>query len=520
LKPDYVECLTELGCALQTKGFVGLAIKAYRKALALNPELGEAHDNLGNALRDKGELDEAVAHHQRAIVLMPKSALAQNNLGSALLGRAELDVAITAYKRALELKPDYADAHSNLILALLYRSGDDDALIASQCRAWSDAHVQPHRFEVVGHANERSPERRLRIGYVSGDLRRHPVGYFLQPLLEHHDRGNFEVYGYSNSRISDEHTKRLRGFCDVWRDVVDLPDEQVASQIRADAIDVLIDLGAHTRDNRLMVLARKPAPVQVAHLAYPARIGLESIDYRFTDPYLDPPGEEPVGDGERILRLPHTYWCYVPPMEAGEIAEPPMSRGGFITFGCLNNFAKVSPAALEVWRKILVAVPESHLLLHALEGSHRDRVWEMFSQAGIDRGRVSFVGWMSSKEHMEQYQRIDVALDPFPFAGGTTTCNALWMGVPVVTLAGRTSIGRGGVSILSNVGLTELIAGNREEYVRIAAELAGDGRRLNEYRATMREKMQKSPLMDGEAYAQGIERAYRELWRRWCSQPA
>jgi predicted O-linked N-acetylglucosamine transferase (SPINDLY family) len=268
-----------------------------------------------------------------------------------------------------------------------------------------------------------------------------------------------------------------------------------------------------------MVLARNPAPVQVSHLAYPGRIGLESIDYRFTDPYLDPLVSEETGPGERLFRLPDTYWCYLPSIGAGEIVPPPMARVGFVTFGCLSNFAKVSPAVLDTWSKILVAVPESRLLLHALEGDHRDRVRELFSRSGIDGARVSFVGWMSPKEHMEQYQRIDITLDTFPFAGGTTTCNALWMGVPVVSVAGPTSIGRGGVSILSNVGLAELIAPNREEYIRFATDLAGDPRRLNEYRATMGEKMRQSPLMDGESYARGIEAAYRELWRRWCARP-
>jgi protein O-GlcNAc transferase len=517
LRPGIPEAHNNLGIALAGKGQFAAAVDAYREALLLRSSYAEAHSNLGNVLREQGKLDEAIAAYGHAITLRPDSAEVHNNRGIALTDQGRLDEAIESYRRTLQLKPDHSEAHSNLILAMLYRSGDQAAAILAENRAWSEQHAAPLADKIKSPGNDRSSQRSLRIGYVSADFRRHPVGYFLRPLLRHHDRVNFQIHAYSNFRGGDDQTDRLKEHCDSWHEIVDLSDDEAAELIRRDAIDILVDLSAHTRGNRLLVFARKPAPIQVNYLAYPATTGLETIDYRLTDPFFDPPERNAANYTEKSIRLPRSYWCYEPPIAGLEIAPPPAAEAGFITFGSLNSFCKITPAVLQTWSNILLAAPDSRLLLHALPGSHRDRVRDKFAEHGIKPDRVDFIGWLSLSEYMGQYRKIDVALDSFPYAGGMTTCHALWMGVPVITLAGPTAIGRGGVSILSNIGVEDLIANSPRDYARLAVAQANDQPRMGNFRSTIRERMSRSPLMDGKQLAAGVENAYCEMWRAWCA---
>jgi predicted O-linked N-acetylglucosamine transferase (SPINDLY family) len=273
----------------------------------------------------------------------------------------------------------------------------------------------------------------------------------------------------------------------------------------------------HAADNRLLVFARKPAPVQVTYLAYCGTTGLSAMDYRLTDPYFDPPGQNERFYSEQSVRLPETYWCYRPPIETPPVNALPALEEGYVCFGSLNNFCKVTPPTLAAWSRILQAVPGSRLLLHARAGSHRDRVRAFLAEQGISTARLEFVDFLPESEYFEIYQRIDVALDPFPYGGGTTTCDALWMGVPVVSLAGQTAVGRGGVSILSNIGLPELAAHDSEHYVRIAEALANNLPGLAGLRTMLHDRMRSSPLTDAPRFARNIEAAYREMWRRWCA---
>jgi protein O-GlcNAc transferase len=385
---------------------------------------------------------------------------------------------------------------------------DAQALLAAH-REWARQYADPLAAGIGPHANDRAPDRPLRIGYVSPDFRTHPVGRFVAPLLESHS-ASVSVYCYSSVSVPDETTERCRAVS-VWCDARNFSDRQLADQIREDGIDILVDLSMHVIGNRLLTFARKPAPVQVTYLAYCGTTGLGTMDYRLTDGYFDPPGTDDDYT-ERSIRLPHSYWCYEAPENSPYVGPLPARRNGFVTFGCLNNFAKVSVPTLEAWARVLQAVPGSRLLIHAQEGTHRDRVRIFFSHAGVDPDRVQFVKGMPLLDYLHLHNLIDIALDPFPYAGGTTTLDALWMGVPVVTLAGRTAVGRGGVSILSNVGLPELIARTPDEYVDIAALLAADQARLVALRGGLRPCLRASPVMNAAGFARDLEAAYREMW--------
>ena len=518
LKPDYAEAHNNLGIALKRQGMLDPAVASYRRALELKRDYAEAHNNLGIAFKDQGMLDEAVASYRRALELKPDYAEAHNNLGNAWKDQGNLEGAMACFRRALDVKPDFVRAHSNLVYTQVFCPACDARTLYEEHRRWNRQHAEPLAKLIQPHSHNRDPHRRLRIGYLSPDFRSHPVGRFLLPLLESHDHQQFEIFGYPSVRVPDTITDRCRAQADVWRDVLGSSDEQVAQTIRQDQVDILVDLTMHMADNRLLVFARKPAPVQVTYLAYCGTTGLETMDYRLTDPYLDPPGQDQPIYREQSVRLPETYWCYRPPIETPPVGALPALEAGQVSFGSLNNFCKVSPPALAAWSQLLQAVPGSRLLLHAHAGSHRDRVRAFLAEQGISAERLAFVDFLPAAEYFGVYRRIDVALDTFPYGGGTTTCDALWMGVPVVSLAGQTAVGRGGVSILSNVGVPELVAHDCEEYVRIAVELAGDLSRLSALRATLRERMQASPLMNAPRFARHVEAAYRKMWQRWCAK--
>jgi predicted O-linked N-acetylglucosamine transferase (SPINDLY family) len=518
LRSDYAEAYSNLGNALNGNGQIDEAITIFRRGICLNPRLPGAHSNLANALMDKGQLDEAIAACRQAIALDPKLSEAYNSLGSMMKSAGQLTEAIAAFRQAIALKSIYLEAHSNLLLTLHYDPDNDVRRISQENRLWNRQYAEPLKQYIQPHANDRSPERKLRIGYVSPDLREHSVGRFLLPLLANHDKSQVEVFAYAQVLVPDAMTGRLRSHADAWRSIVGLSDAQAADLIRQDQIDILIDLAMHTANNRLLVFARKPAPVQATYLAYCSTTGLETIDYRLSDPCLDPPGQDESCYSERTIRLPESYWCYEPTLPTPEVGPLPAAAAGSITFGCLNNFCKVSEPVLAAWAALLREMPNSRLLLHAHEGSHRERLQQRLQREGIEPTRVRFAGMKPVREYFDLYSQIDIALDTFPYCGGTTTCDALWMGVPVVSLIGKTAVGRAGLSILSNIGLPELVARSEDEYVRIATELASDLPRLSELRSTLRQRMQQSPLMDAPRFARNVEAAYRQMWRNWCAE--
>jgi protein O-GlcNAc transferase len=517
INPDYADAYYNLGNALKGLEQLDEAIACFRQALRVKPDYVDAHNNLGNALSGKGQYGHAMDCYRQAITIDPHAAEAHSNLGNALKDLGQLDQAIASYRQAVRLKPDLANAHSNLLYALQFHPGYDPKTIFEEHRRWNQQHAVPLGKFIQPHANDRNPDRRLRIGYVSPDFRDHVVGQNLSPLLREHDHLQTEIFCYANMVRGDAFTEQIRGNADAWRSIARLSDSQVVDLIRQDQIDILVDLSVHTAHNRLLVFARKPAPVQVSYLGYCSTTGLETMDYRLSDPYMDPPDSDLSFYSEKTIRLPETYWCFNPRGPTPAPSPPPVKAAGFITFGCLNNFAKASPT-LELWAEILQSVPRSRLIVHSPPGPHLDAVRERFAAKGIGPDRLEFPANQPWPEYLRTYGRIDIALDPFPWGGGITTCDALWTGVPVVSLVGRTAVGRGGASILANLGLPELIAKTPQQYVHIAAGLASDSPRLAELRRTLRSRMEASPLMDAPRFARNVEAVYRQMWRNWCSK--
>jgi protein O-GlcNAc transferase len=550
LDPKYADAYLNLGLLLVDKGDVAGAIEAYNHALAINPRFTEAYNNLAVALLYQQRSIEVVEVLKKALELQPNYAGALNNLAMAYEDLGRQDEALETYRRAVEISPDLevlsnnygnalresgrvveavnhfrsmlsrqrsALAAGNLVFAINAHPGFDAPKILEEHRKWEQQYAARLRGTPQPYPNAPEPNRRLSVGFVSGDFNQHPVGRFLQPLFVNHDMGRFEVFCYSEGRRQDVVTDVLKKHADHWRTTLGFTDEQVVRQVQADQIDILVDLAMHTKDNRLMIFAPKPAPVQVTYLAYAGTTGLSTMDYRLTDVYLDPPGQNDEFYVERSVRLPHSYWCYEALPEA--TAMPPSVRhsAGPITFGALNNFWKLNSSVVEVWREIFARFPESRLIIHAREGSHRQ---ELLRGLGIDESRVRFEMRTDAARYFALYNEIDVALDPFPYPGGTTTCDALYMGVPVVTLAGPSGVSRGGVSILSNVGLPEFIANSEPEYVAIATRIAGDASRRSMLRATLRKQMQESPLMNARQFTAEVESAFKWMWRKWCDEGA
>jgi len=516
IKPTHPEAHLNLGATFKDQGQLDEAISSYQRALNLDPGFSKAHNNLGIALTALGRLDEATLQFQRALALDPNSVDALNNFGIALKDQGRLDEALASFMRASDLAPDLAGSYANAVYTLHFHPDYDTRAITEKCRDWNQKHAASFAQFILPHLNHPDPERKLRIGYVSPNFSSHPVGRFLLPLIEQHDRKNFELFAYAQVKRPDALTDRFRLLMDHWQVIFGFSDAQLADQIRQDQIDILIDLTMHMADNRLLVFARKPAPVQVTWLAYCSSTGLNTMDYRLSDPYLDPETRDDSLYSEQTIRLPETYWCYQPIGKEPEISPLPALTKGYITFGCLNNFAKVTPPTRATWIRILQAIPKSRLLIHTVEGGHRSQFLQDLKRAGIDADRIQFLGKLPIENYFGFYQEMDIALDPFPYAGGTTTCDALWMGVPVVSLAGETAVGRGGVSLLSNLGMKELVANDPNQYTQIAVHLATNRPQLIQFRETLRARMQASPLMNAPRFAHHMETAYRMMWRKWC----
>lgn len=517
INPDFMAAWNNLAHALFKQRKFKEATAAYQRVIALSPHNADAYNDLGVTLKERGFLDEAIICYDKAIVIEPKHSSAYTNLANAFREQGRIADAIDCYRRAVREAPLPA-YYSNLLLSMVYDAAVSPEEIADTAREFGERLCDPLPCR-QSHTNTRDPERKLRIGYVSPDFCYHAVNYFFEPLLRAHDRERFELFAYSQTRKIDFVTDRLKPRFDHWREIWDMPDAALADLIEADGIDILVDLTGHTAYNRLLVFARKPAPIQVTWLGFPATTGVKAIDYRITDHYAEPEGMTEHLNAEKLWRLPTIFACFGSyDKNPAVIDHAPFEDNGYITFGCFNYFAKVTDPVLQTWGRIMAQVPDSRLLLEIngiTSPVFRPQVEKRLHNAGIPLDRVIFEPRKAANQYV-LYNRLDIALDPFPCAGGTTSFDTMWMGVPLVTLAGKHFVSRMGVTINTNVGMPELVAQNTDEYVRIASELALDRTRLKTLRHNMRDRVQKSPLMDNAAFARNMEAAYREMWREWC----
>ncbi len=535
LDRQYFDALFNMGAVLSELVRPAEAAQALRLALRLRPDHPETHLLLGLCLERMGQIDAAVEQYIAALSLRHDDARAYLLLGGALFKAGHAADADLAFARSLALDPAQPAAHSRRAAALNYRDDLDARAVAEAHLSWGRQHAArllpaAPAPGARSHPNPPEPTRRLRIGYVSPNLFRHSVAHFLLPVLRAHDRRQVEVFCYSNSLIVDDTTRALQTASDHWRQILGASDEEVSAQVRADGIDILVDLAGHTGDGRLLTFARQPAPVQVAWLGYPQTTGVSAVGYRFSDTIVDPPGEADALSTETIVRLPNGFHCFGRPGESGpgddcegaslEVGPPPAVANGFVTFGSFNTVQKMPPSLVALWARVLHAVPGSRLLLKSLpDAVIADRYQRLFAGEGIDPARIEFLRWTASRpDHLRLYNRMDIALDTFPYHGTTTTCEALWMGVPVLSRCGDAHVSRVGASLLARVGLTDWVADGEDDYVEKAVCYAKDLSLLTRIRTELRDRMRESPLCDAHGFTRDLEAAYRVMWRAWCER--
>ena len=519
LNPRNFDAHKNLGQAQFARGMLDQAIGSSQTALALKPDHPDALLNLGNAYARQDLLTEAQRCYERILQLDPRHASAHGNLANVLAYAGQAELALPHYREAVAANPAFAGMHSNLLLCLHYPASYEPAAVFQQHLAWAARHAgnvgQQHHAE-----RDLNPDRKLRIGYVTPDLRGHSVAYFFEPLLAHHDRSRFELFCYLELTAADDTTQRLRQMAGTVRNTSGQSDDRVAAMIRDDRIDILIDLAGHTDHNRLPVFARKPAPVQITYLGYPDTTGMQAINYRLTDEWADPPGMTEQLHTEKLIRITDGFLCFAPPAESPPVASSPFATHGHVTFGSFNVLTKITPQMLDVWAQILGSIPTSRLLIknrQLTDPALQERLYVRFEQYGVGRERIGMLGRTSKEAHMASYGKVDIALDSYPYHGTTTTCDTLWMGIPVITLAGETHLSRVGVSLLTRLGLSEFIAMSEQEYVELAVRLANSPEKLGQLRQNLRDRIYASGLVDGASFTQKVEAIYRELWQTWCN---
>ena len=520
LQPDFAMCDLQLGLALHNAGLRSEALAHYQAAVAAHPEDPALRINHGALLQSECDLDAAAEAFREAVRLTPQDATPLNNLAVVMKEIGDVGEATRLLRRCVELKPSSLEIHSNLILTLHYDPAATAADLTAAHEAWNRQHPSPH----LSHTNVPEPGRRIRLGFISPDLRDHVVGRALLPSFRRFDPAHFELYCYGNT-VADAVGEEFKTGCHAWRELGTKTAAQLAEEIAADGVDILIDLALHTSDNRLDVFALKPAPLQVSWLGYPESSGVSTMDFRITDAHLEPPaGNRIAHANEKAWMLPDCWTCYEPPTGYPEVNALPSAAGKPFTFGSLNNNCKINGAVLDAWARILLDTPGSRLQLLAKQGGHRRRFADEFARRGVDAARILFADYLPAAPGLSQgallgrYHEIDLALDTFPYGGMTTTLDALWMGVPVVSLVGQRNLGRAGLSILSNVGLADFAVTSVDAYVESAVRAAQDTAKLARLRSELRSRMQASPLLDASGFTRKIEAAFRDMWVEWCKR--
>ncbi|XP_074581727.1 putative UDP-N-acetylglucosamine--peptide N-acetylglucosaminyltransferase SPINDLY [Curcuma longa] len=520
--PNCAEACNNLGVIYKDRDNLDKAVECYQTALSIKPNFSQSLNNLGVVFTVQGKMDAAASMIEKAIIANPTYAEAYNNLGVLYRDVGSITLSIEAYERCLQIDPDSRNAGQNRLLAMNYIDvGSDDKLFEAH-REWGRRFMN-HYVQYTTWDNPKDMERPLIVGYVSPDYFTHSVSYFIEAPLSHHDYANYKVVVYSAVVKADAKTLKFKDRVlkkgGLWRDIYGIDEKRVASMVRDDKVDILVELTGHTANNKLGMMACRPAPVQVTWIGYPNTTGLPTIDYRITDELTDPLNSNQK-NVEELVRLPDCFLCYTPSPEAGPVTPTPALSNGFITFGSFNNLAKITPKVLRVWATILCAVPNSRLVVKCKPfccDSVRQKFLTTLEQMGLESLRVDLLPLiLLNHDHMQAYSLMDISLDTFPYAGTTTTCESLYMGVPCVTMAGSVHAHNVGVSLLTRVGLGRLVAKTEEEYVKLALKLASDISALGELRMSLRELMSKSPICDGAKFARGLESTYRDMWRRYC----
>lgn len=522
LDPSYSEAWFQLGVTLEETGCLEEAFDAYCKTCQLDPANDQAIQRSGDIRQKQNRMEEALELYREALQLQPRNFMACNNAGNVTKYLGRVREALVWYQKAQFLNPNQRICASNYLMAMLLSADCTPEEIYRKHAQWSDTFEKTLLQMQIPPTNSAEPDRPLRIGYLSSDYRNHPVAFFIEPILASHNRKDFSIFCYSNCDCPDTITAQLQQRADFWRPIQDLKDEDVCKIVRDDGIDILVDLGGHTAQNRLTVFARKPAPIQATWLGYAATTGLKSIDYRITDAEADPYGLTERFHTETLYRLPENFICYRPPVNSPSVAPLPCLTNGYVTFGVFNHFAKITAGAVDLWCKILNKLPDAKLLIKARGMEYepmQKQAREMFEARGISSNRLELVGKTPCiNSHLELFGKVDISLDTFPYNGTTTTCESLWMGVPVVAKEGISHVSRVSVSLLGTVGLSGLVAGSDEDYVALAAFLARDWKNLEILRNNLRERMRGSKLLDTVGFTQNLERAFREMWKKWCTE--
>lgn len=518
LTPSAAEAHANLATVLAAAGDVEGAIASFREAVRLRPGFSEAWHGMAALLKALGRYDEAEDCCRSGLNSNTHHAGLHHVLSGALFEQGRVDEAMSAVRAALAITPDLPAAHSDLVRMLNYAESQEPSAIYEEHRAWDERHARALTDAAPPHHNNPDPARQLRVGFVSPYFRKHAMNFFFESVVEHHDRKSMRIFLYADVAQPDEYSERLKAHGAEWRPTLGLSDEQLARSVRDDTIDILVDLSGHTPYNRLLAFARRPAPVQVTWNGYPNTTGMKAMDYRITDAFSDPPGKTEALHSESLVRLPDIYMTWRPPADAPDVGALPALTSGRITFGSFNSCFKITPALVALWARVLHGVPRSRLMLLTITSrGAREHVLRPFAEHGIGPERLEILPRITHEEFLEAHRRVDIALDTYPYHGTTTTCFSLWMGVPVVALAGSTHVSRVGVSLLSNLGMPEWIAHSRDQYIDIANRLASDLPALAATRSGLRRKILASPITDGVSGARALERAFRKMWSDWCA---
>ena len=519
IDPDCPFVLNSIGRIYLDQGEYDKAHELLEKCLKLSPDYLKGLDNMGLLLLKNGHFKKAMQFYEKAVNLYPDCAEIYNNMGIIFHKQANISKAVSYYKKALEIKPSFKDTHSNYLRSLNYLDDLTLEFIYNEHLKWAEQHTA-NINKYCEYLNEVNPDKKIRLAYISPDFKKHSVAFFIQALFKYHDLNSFEIICYSNTDSPDSMTQYLKSFNFIWKNIWSIDDKLVAKQIYEDQVDILVDLAGHTDKNSLLVLAYKPAPIQVTWLGYPNTTGLKTIDYKISDEHADP-FENSCYYTEKIIRLIGGFLCYTPPEGAPEVSALPASKNGYITFGCFNDMPKINYNLVKIWSNILAQIPKSRLIIKNISLNDeftKNTYYKLFNDYGIKSKRINLLPAVENiLEHLSFYNKIDIALDTFPYNGTTTTCEALWMGVPVIAYRGKTHASRVGASILNHIELYDFIADSINDYIDKAIIVSENIDFLIRLRKNLRKIMKKSNLLHEKKFTGSLEIIFRNMWKKWCT---